>query len=213
MDTSVTRKGTGFLSVLGFVVALALAMTACEGDRAAQPGPDPGEEEGAEETPPEGEYEPEEIAHVRADLGEEQEGFELFDENAVGEEPTAELWITDEGAEVTSYELEVSGFAENDFYLATVHVDACGSDPEASGDLYEGDEDTEEAPEGEVEEGSVMIQMGTGADGNGVGQTQLDDEPDDDDLGSLLISTDPTAGAEEPAPQDGEPVACMDLKT
>lgn len=210
MDTSVTSKGVGFLPVSGFVVALAAVVTVsgCAGGEDSPDGTYPGTEP---DVPPEEEYESEEIEHVRAELGQDQDGSELFDENAVGEEPMAELWITDEGADVTSYELEVSGFAENDFYLATVHVDECGSDPEASGDLYEGDEDTEEAPEGEVEEGSVMIQMGTDADGNGRGQIQLDDEPDEDDIGSLLISTDPTAGAEEPDPQDGDPVACMDL--
>ena len=210
MNTSVTNKGSGFLPVSGFVVALAaaVAVSGCAGGEGSEDGTYPGTEPNV---PPEEEYESEEIAHIRAELGQDQEGSELFDENAVGEEPVAELWITDEGADVTSYELEVSGFAENDFYLATVHVDACGSDPEASGDLYEGDEDTEEAPEGELEEGSVMIQMGTDADGSGRGQIQLDDEPDEEDIGSLLISTDPTAGAEEPAPQDGEPVACLDL--
>ncbi|WP_017610399.1 hypothetical protein [Nocardiopsis xinjiangensis] len=205
-----TNKGAGFLPVSGFVVALAVAVavSGCAGGEGSEDGTYPGTEPNV---PPEEEYEPEEIAHIRAELGQDQEGSELFDENAVGEEPVAELWITDEGADVTSYELEVSGFAENDSYLATVHVDACGSGPEASGDLYEGEEDTEEAPEGELEEGSVMIRTGTDADGSGRGQIQLDDEPDGEDLGSLLISTDPTAGSEEPAPQDGEPVACLDL--
>lgn len=210
MNTSVTSKGAGFLTVSGFVVALTVtvAVSGCAGGEGSEDGTYPGTEPNV---PPEEEYESEEIAHIRTELGQDQEGSELFDDNAVGEEPVAELWITDEGADVTSYELEASGFAENDFYLATVHVDGCGSGPEASGDLYEGDEDTEEAPESEVEEGSVMIQMDTDADGNGRGQIQLDDEPDEEDIGSLLISTDPTAGAEEPAPQDGEPVACMDL--
>ncbi|GHD16343.1 hypothetical protein [Nocardiopsis kunsanensis] len=206
-----TSKGVGFLPVPGFVVALAaaVAVSGCAGGEGSEDGTYPGTEPNV---PPEEEYESEEIANIRAELGQEQEGSELFDENAVGEEPVAELRITDEGADVTSYQLEVTGFAENEFYLATVHVEACGSDPEASGELYEGDEDTEEAPEGELDKGSVMIQLGTDADGSGRGQIQLDDEPDDG-LGSLLISTDPTAGAEEPAPQDGDPVACMDLET
>ena len=213
MNTSVTSKGAGFFPVSGFVVALAVAVavavSGCAGGEDSPDGTYPGTEPNV---PPEEEHESEEIAYITAELGQDEEGSELFDENAVGEDPVAELRITDEGAEVTSYQLEVSGFAENDFYLATVHVDACGSDPEASGDLYEGDEDTEEAPEGEIEEGSVMIQMGTDADGIGRGQLQLDDEPDDD-LGSLMISTDPTSGAEEPDPQDGDPVACMYLET
>ncbi|WP_026118819.1 hypothetical protein [Nocardiopsis salina] len=206
-----STKGFGLLPVSSVAAALALALasTACEGDRASQEGPNPGEQP---DTPPEEEHDREEIAHVSAELAEEEDGSELFDENAVGEEPIAELWVVDAGADVTSFELEVSGFAENDFYLATVRVDPCGTGPEESGDLYEGDEDTEEAPESEVDEGSVMIQLGTDADGNGTGQVEIDDQPDEGEVGSLLIATDPTSGSEQPAPDDGDPVACLDLE-
>lgn len=210
MDTSATTKGFGFLSVSSVAAALALALatTACEGDRAAQDGPNPG---GEPDNPPDAGHDREEIAHYSVDLGEEDS--EVWDEEVLGEAaPHADLSVVDEGADVTSFELHVTGFESDEFFLATAHVGPCTDDQEEAGDLYEGDQDTGEAPEGETHQGAIMIQLGTDADGNGTGQIQIDSEIDGDDLGSMVISTDPTAGSEQPAPEDGDPIACMDVE-
>ncbi|MBE3002151.1 hypothetical protein IDM40_26130 [Nocardiopsis sp. HNM0947] len=212
-----TTKGFGFLPVAAVAAALALASatTACEGDRASQDGTNPGE---GPDNPPDEDGGREEIAHHSIDLGEE--GSEVWDEELLGEAPRADLSIVDEGADVTSFELDVTGFGGDEFFLATAHVGPCEGDPEDIGDLYEGDQDdqeeddqdTEEAPESETHQGAVMIQLGTDAEGNGTGQIQIDGEVDGDDIGSMVISADPTSGSEQPDPEDGEPVACMDVE-
>src|SRR5690625_4233684 len=133
MNTSVTSKGAGFFPVSGFVVALAVAVavSGCAGGEDSPDGTYPGTEPNV---PPEEEHESEEIAYITAELGQDEEGSELFDENAVGEDPVAALRITDAGAAVTSYQLAASGSAANDFYLAPAHVAACRADHEPSRD-------------------------------------------------------------------------------